>query len=510
MINNFDEILLELSYRTETGVVDLTQDSQVNILIDILKENGVENPESLAQKARVYFSYLNEASIIEKGKNPAKPIKAVGSRGGAKARPSKPAMKPATQSKAKKPQTGAASKANSLAKDAQSKGVMHLGKGYYGKSKGAPATYKKDDSGTRLVKIKPGEGPQYKGTQPAQQKGKAVQPTGGGKQQAPAAKQQAPKPNISPAGFKSDAEKRIAANKAKEKFAKGGKPRVISGKDKTLQKVDSVNSKEFNRKHKMGDKEFYAKNKKSQIGPPPPLFKFPKDVLRNAKIPKRHLTELERMMNSKLDNNTKKWSHFSDIEGGAGKIPAQAGELMTLISTTLDDKNAAIFFNSLMKHEEMQVQKNPKLAKEGSRIVQKSWILAAANNRKAIRNRLGKEYPGAIIEAGAWDTESEVSALGLKDYKKNKGFSSDAYFKIKTKDGQKILDEVSLKKSLDVNFLNSGAGMFRTWDPNLPDNINQNVYSEKERNILLFGKNDKNVSSILEKNEELDNDNNKD
>jgi hypothetical protein len=126
-----------------------------------------------------------------------------------------------------------------------------------------------------------------------------------------------------------------------------------------------------------------------------------------------------------------------------GKIPAQAGELMTLISTTLDDKNASILFNALMKHEEMQVQKNPKLAKEGSRIVQKSWILAAANNRKAIRNRLNKEYPGCVIEAGAWDAESEVSALGLKDYKKNKGFSSDAYFKIKTKDGQKILDEVS-------------------------------------------------------------------
>jgi len=478
MINNIEEILLELSYRVETGIVDLMQESQVNILIDILKENGVKDAEIFAQKARVYFSYLNEASILEKGKNPAKD---------------------------KKPQTGATFKANSLAKDAQSKGVMHLGKGYYGKSKGVPATYKKDDSGTRLVKIKPGEGPQYKGTQPIQQKGKVAQPTAGSKKATPAGKPEAPKPNIKPSGFISGAEKRIAANKAKEKFAKGGKQRVISGKDKTLQKVDSVNTKEFNRKHAMSDAQFYAKNKKSQIGPPPPLFKFPMEILKNAKIPKRHLTELERMINSKLDNDTKKWSHFSDIEGGAGKIPAQAGELMTLISTTLDDKNAAIFFNSLMKHEEMQVQKNPKLAKEGSRIVQKSWILAAANNRKAIRNRLGKEYPGAIIEAGAWDTESEVSALGLKDYKKNKGFSSDAYFKIKTKDGQKILDEVSLKKSLDVNFLNSGAGMFKTWDPNLPDNINQNVYSEKERKgLATFGKkNLQKLVNISQKNKEV-------
>ena len=134
MIPNFDEILLEVSYRIPEGIVDLTQDSHVNVLIDVLKESGVENAEVFAQKARVYFSYLNEASMLEKGKNPAKAIKAVGSRGGAKARPSKPAMKPATQAKKKFPQTGAAGKANSLAKDAQAKGVMHLGKGYYGKS----------------------------------------------------------------------------------------------------------------------------------------------------------------------------------------------------------------------------------------------------------------------------------------------------------------------------------------------------------------------------------------
>ena len=169
MIPNFDEILLEVSYRVPQGIVDLTQDSHVNELINVLKENGVDNAEVFAQKARVYFSYLQEASMLEKGKNPKTPIKAKGSAGGIKARPSKAAMKPATQSKSKKPQTFVAQKANSLAKDAQAKGVMHLGKGYYGKSKGAPATYKKDDSGTRLVKIKPGEGPQYKGAGPEKQ-----------------------------------------------------------------------------------------------------------------------------------------------------------------------------------------------------------------------------------------------------------------------------------------------------------------------------------------------------
>lgn len=211
MIPNFDEILLEVSYRIPEGIVDLTQDSHVNVLIDVLKESGVENAEVFAQKARVYFSYLNEASMLEKGKNPAKAIKAVGSRGGAKARPSKPAMKPATQSRAKKPQTAAAAKAAALAKDAQDKGVEHVGKGYYAKSKGSPATYKKDDSGTRLVKIKPGDGPQSKVSQPAGKKDKE-QPTTGGKKVAAAGGAKQPTPsNIPSAEFTSGAEKRAAA-----------------------------------------------------------------------------------------------------------------------------------------------------------------------------------------------------------------------------------------------------------------------------------------------------------
>lgn len=63
MINNLEEILLELSYRVPTGIVDLTKDYQVTELANILKENGYEDAFEMAQKARVYFSYLNEAPV---------------------------------------------------------------------------------------------------------------------------------------------------------------------------------------------------------------------------------------------------------------------------------------------------------------------------------------------------------------------------------------------------------------------------------------------------------------
>ena len=263
------------------------------------------------------------------------------------------------------------------------------------------------------------------------------------------------------------------------KPAKGA--RIIGGKNKTLAKVDTLKSKEFTQKQEPDGVKFAEKNKAHAIPPP---YKLPKELFQNSKVPTRHLIALERMMNTKANNQTAKWSHFSDLPGGAGQISAQAGELMTMISTTLDDKQAAEFFNSLLEHEKKQIASNPNLKSEGSRVVGNSWIKAAVNNRRAIRNRLSKEYPGATIEAGSWDTAGEVEAMGLQDYKKNKGFSTDAYFKIKTKDGQQILDEVSLKKSTAVNFLNSGTGKLFEWDPNIPDDINPNVYSKNQRKSL--------------------------
>jgi len=55
---NFEEILKELEYRVEHGIIDLTKEEQVTKLKEILIENKVSNPNDLAQKARVYFSYL--------------------------------------------------------------------------------------------------------------------------------------------------------------------------------------------------------------------------------------------------------------------------------------------------------------------------------------------------------------------------------------------------------------------------------------------------------------------
>ena len=422
MTPNFDEILLELSYRVDNGIPDLTNETHTSHLIDILREFGIDSPTPIVEIAKVYFSHLNEATT---------------------------GLDKVLSQKFKNPKTGNdVSVASALGYDKTSQ-AFNIAQSMLKK-----AGYSKKD--IQMVDA----GPDDKETKP-----NAFGVTGGGA-------------NV----FST------TSTTPKKK---------ISGKDKTLSKVDTLHSKAFQQKQQPDDATFAKKNKQFQVGPPPPPYKIPTEVIKNSKVAPRHLKALERMMNSRATIDTAKWSHFSDLPGGAGQISAQAGELMTMIGTTMDDKSAAVFYKSLLEHESAQLAKNPNLKNEASRIVTKSWIQAAINNRMAIRNRLNREYPGATIEAGAWDTQGEVEAMGLKDYKKNKGYSTDAYFKIKTKDGQSILDEVSLKKSVIVNFINSGTGKFLEWDKNLPDNINPNVYQKREaQNLLAFGT--KNIA-LLEK-----------
>jgi hypothetical protein len=359
-------------------------------------------------------------------------------------------------------------KQSQASKEAEKLHLVHLGYGRYGKKKSGVVTHTTDKKTGKLVPVNRQQTVPTKKVVAPQQKDPTT--TKANLQKLAQLKQQ------------------VADKRAKDAAAgKSAAPKnkIFGGKDKTLTKIDSLNSKNFLTKQQPDDAAFDKLNKKSQIGPPPKPFKFPKEIYQNAKIPKRHLIALERMLRTKLDDSSKKWSHFSNLPGGAGKIPAQAGELMTLIGTSLDNKNAAIFYNSLAKYENEQIQSHPELANPSKRIVTKDWIAAAMNNRKAIIARITKEYPGATITAGSWDTEGEVESLGLQDYKKNKGFSTDVYFKVRTKDGKDILDEVSLKKDKNVNFLNSGTGEFIKWDPNIPDEINPKVYAQTERKALM-------------------------
>ena len=284
------------------------------------------------------------------------------------------------------------------------------------------------------------------------------------------------------------------------------KPKVQSNgysgdKDKTLEQGNPNDSEEYNRDLEPDDEAFDEKNKKDANPTPPPPLKLD-GIVKNPKFPKRYLKVLERMVNTRVTTRSKKWEHFSDIEGGAGRISAQAGELMTMMGASMSDEEFEELTNVMLEHEKELIAKhkgkdgkpgifqkmsgkkpNRKVVDNpGSRIVDKSWVMAAKNNRKAILDRIKNQYgEDAEIVSTAWDAKNEVETMGLSDYKNNKGFSTDMYIKVKKPDGEEVLDEVSLKKSTKVNFLNSSAGKFEEWDENLSDEINQTVYRNKAR-----------------------------
>ena len=301
--------------------------------------------------------------------------------------------------------------------------------------------------------------------------------------------------------------------KPKQKEENKYKPQpngYVGPKNKSLTKGSPIESEEYQRELEPSDEEFNKKNSKDANPTPPQPIKL-ESLITNPKVPKRYIKVLERMMNSRVSSKTAKWSHFSDIEGGQGKISAQAGELLTLIGTTMSDEEFTNLTNALLKHERELLEKHPAVFKKkdkkgnmvdnpGSRILDKSWVVAARQSRKVILAQLEKQYgKGTKIIAGAWDSKKEVEAMGLQNYKKNKGYSTDAYFKVQTPDGEELLHEVSLKKSKNVNFMNSGAGKFSDWDDNLPDEINQNVYRDKqrERNLKFVNDNKQQVEDFI-------------
>lgn len=259
------------------------------------------------------------------------------------------------------------------------------------------------------------------------------------------------------------------------------KEKIINGKNKTLKKVNSSETETFKEDIEPDDDEF---NNDLEIGEPPPKFEIPKE-LNKGKFPKKYTKLINRMMNSKRVGTKPEISTLIS-KGGAGAISAQAGEVLTMMATSMSDDEWESLQNSMLDHEKATIENNPDLKAPGKRVINKSWILAAGKSRKAIRDRIMKKYgEGVEISNTAWDTEEDVNAMGWDDYNGSKGFSTDMYVKVKTKDGEDIMDEVSLKKDVNINFLNSSTGKFREWDEDsIGSEIDAKDYAGKERDSL--------------------------
>ena len=237
------------------------------------------------------------------------------------------------------------------------------------------------------------------------------------------------------------------AQKKEKQAAKKEKP----AKNKKLNDVDSVN--EFNTNPKFSgdgvpDDDF---NKNPNVVKTSKQVEFTEQELdeilgKPRKFPKKYEKVLIRLLNTK---NSKDISitDFTNAAGG-GTLSSTAGEILATIGISIkDDQKAKEFFDKIEAH--VKSTKNESIFDAG-------WVKSARLVRQATNRRYGRMFGKGNweLETMAWDIPEEVEALGLNDYKNNKGFSTDTYAKVKV-NGESILDEISLKKSKTANLLNA-------------------------------------------------------
>ena len=331
------------------------------------------------------------------------------------------------------------------AKQADKEGLTFIGWGYWAKDDPKIAVAKSSPDGKRLIKIKPKKMGAHKPPK---------------------------EPDIKKSNAPKDKEKSI--NKKPQKIEEPKEKSIIETpegmKDKTLKPIDSLAQPIF--RTPTNDAPRFAKeNAPFAIKKPPALSV---QDLRDAIEPlfgDRYFDFIQRTLNTTATGKAKAIEHFGFPKGGAGTIESRAGEVMTMILTSLPDDKAEEFIKKV--YEQSVKVKDA----GGKATLTPEWVEAAWNNRNAILTHINATYPNGKMQATAWDIPDEVEALGLSDYKKNKGKSTDVYFKVVTADGKSVLVESSLKKDGKIIFLNAGSGDFKRWNPQLPPELDHKVYA---------------------------------
>tara|TARA_S200002703_G_scaffold107534_1_gene93422 strand:+ start:1488 stop:3809 length:2322 start_codon:yes stop_codon:yes gene_type:complete len=211
---------------------------------------------------------------------------------------------------------------------------------------------------------------------------------------------------------------------------------------------------------------------------------FTKHNIDTSKFPAKYLKVLERMINTKAltKQNTDSISNFIGV-AGAGQIQSQVGEIASMIITTIEDDEVA---DSFAKDLKSQLKDRDK----GSNILDPTWIDASMKNRQAAYDHIRENYgEDAKIKFGAWDVKDEVESLGMEDYQKDKGYSTDVYYVVESPNiDENILIEASLKKDGKTYFFNGGTGDIlkpkcASMNPKQPSGCSENGWGLNEEDI---------------------------
>jgi len=255
-------------------------------------------------------------------------------------------------------------------------------------------------------------------------------------------------------------------------------PEKAPEKNKELDQTKTNQAtKEFNEgklsEDGVSDKDFDNNEQISPVDNPIDIKDVERQLTKPLPFPRKYLKVLTRLLNTKNQGKIS-ISDFTDAAGG-GTLESTAGEIVSMIGMSIDDNEKANqFFDMLSQHTK----------DNNDGIISSSWIESARKVREGVRERYDREFGEGNwkFKNAAWDIKNEVEALGMDNYRKDKGFSTDVYFSVEV-DGKTILDEVSLKKDKKANLLNSTSG--RMSDIIIRGNATTEEY---ERYDSLYGK----------------------
>lgn len=274
------------------------------------------------------------------------------------------------------------------------------------------------------------------------------------------------------------------------------KPNVLEkSKDK---KLGELNTEVYDKDINPGDDEYESKKPEQNSNTP---TKLPEGIFgKPSKVPKKYEKLMERLINARyIDSTTPPMTSMVD-GSGAGKIQAQAGEVMSMVFTSLDDREFEELVKIIREHNSKnEIKKKdgssyspPRYPKENQPILSEDWIKSSIAVRAGIRQRYDAEFGKGNweVENGAWDLKDEVEAMGLNDYPNNKGFSTDMYLRVKNKQtGESILDEVSLKKDLNIFLSQPSVSAVYTWSFSNKERDEFDKISQRRAELASNGEN---------------------
>ena len=245
-------------------------------------------------------------------------------------------------------------------------------------------------------------------------------------------------------------------------------------KNKSLSNVDTQSNEVFTETKTGISDEAFSNGKAKQIYKNKEDELKPSDLdeyFKSNKIPKKYQKVIARLINTQ-NGKQEITDYMTGV--GAGVLPSQAGEILTMASIGMSDEE----FEGFMSTLEKQVAKYPKGTKP---IITKEWLESVRHVRTVTNKRYDSQFGKGNWEISnvAWDVEAEFEALGNDNYNKNKGFSSDMYVKVSS-NGKPVLDEISLKKDSNANIYNGVVTDIKQWSSNVPDAADIAKYKKGE------------------------------